>query len=66
MSTHSVRPAVDVAPHAPARPGLALALALISIPGVTIAWDYRRCRGLRRHGNRNRRDRPRPPGARPP
>ena len=39
MSTHSVRPAVDVAPNAPARPGLALALALISIPGVTIAWD---------------------------
>ena len=39
MSTQSVRPAVDVAPHAPARPGLALALALISIPGVTIAWD---------------------------
>ena len=39
MSTHSVRPAVDVAPNAPARPGLALALALISVPGVTIAWD---------------------------
>ena len=39
MSTHSVRPAVDVAPNAPARPGLALALALIAIPGVTIAWD---------------------------
>ena len=39
MSTHSARPAVDLAPNAPARPGLALALALISIPGVTIAWD---------------------------
>ena len=39
MSTHSARPAVDLAPSAPARPGLALALALISVPGVTIAWD---------------------------
>ena len=39
MSTHAARPAVDVAPSAPARPGLALALALLSIPGVTIAWD---------------------------
>ena len=39
MSTHAARPAVDVAPSAPARPGLALALALLSIPGVTITWD---------------------------
>jgi hypothetical protein len=39
MSTQSARPAVDLAPNAPPRPGLALALALISIPGVTIAWD---------------------------
>jgi hypothetical protein len=39
MSTQAARPAVDLAPDAPARPGLALALALISIPGVTIAWD---------------------------
>ena len=39
MSTHAARPPVDVAPSAPARPGLALALALLSIPGVTIAWD---------------------------
>ena len=39
MSTHAARPPVDLAPDAPARPGLALALALISIPGTTIAWD---------------------------
>lgn len=39
MSTHSQRPAVDLAPSTPARPGLALALALLSIPGVTITWD---------------------------
>ena len=39
MSTQVARPPVDLAPDAPARPGLALALALISIPGVTIAWD---------------------------
>jgi hypothetical protein len=39
MSTHSARPAVDVAPSAPARPRLALALALLSVPGVTITWD---------------------------
>ena len=39
MSTHAARPAVDVAPSAPARPGLALALALLSVPGVTITWD---------------------------
>ena len=39
MSTHSARPAVDLDPSASARPGWALALALISVPGVTIAWD---------------------------
>jgi hypothetical protein len=39
MSTHIARPAVDVAPGAPARPRLALALALLSVPGVTITWD---------------------------
>jgi hypothetical protein len=32
------RPAVDVGPRR-ARPGLALALALLAIPGSTIAWD---------------------------
>jgi hypothetical protein len=35
----TARPAVDIAPSAPARPGLALTLALVSVPGVTIAWD---------------------------
>jgi hypothetical protein len=32
------RPAVDVGPHR-AKPGLALLLALLSVPGSTIAWD---------------------------
>ena len=39
MSTHTARPPVDLAPDPPARPALALALALLSVPGVTIAWD---------------------------
>jgi hypothetical protein len=46
MSTHIARPAVDVAPSAPARPRLALALALLSVPGVTIAWDLSGAAGL--------------------
>ena len=42
------RPSCPLAPHvpqstsprtAPARPRLALALALLSVPGVTVAWD---------------------------
>jgi hypothetical protein len=32
------RPAVDIAADRP-RPGLALFLALLSVPGSTIAWD---------------------------
>lgn len=32
------RPAVDIAPGR-VRPGLALALALLSIPGSTLAWE---------------------------
>jgi hypothetical protein len=39
MSAHPAHHAVDLAPPEPARPGLALALALLSVPGVTIAWD---------------------------
>lgn len=39
MSAHPTRPSVDLAPPPPARPRLALAMALLSIPGVTIAWD---------------------------
>lgn len=32
------RPAVDIAPQR-SRPGLALLLALLSVPGSTIAWE---------------------------
>ena len=39
MSAHSARPAVDLVPSTPARPRLALALALVSVPGTTVAWD---------------------------
>lgn len=39
MSSQSLHNPVDLAPTERARPGLALALALISVPGVTIAWD---------------------------
>jgi hypothetical protein len=38
MDTTLNRPAVDVAPSQ-ARPGLALVLGLLSIPGSTIAWS---------------------------
>jgi predicted Kef-type K+ transport protein len=38
MSGTLNRPAIDVGPRQ-ARPGLALALALLAIPGSTIAWD---------------------------
>jgi hypothetical protein len=38
MSSTINRPAVDVGPPR-ARPGLALALALLAIPGSTLAWD---------------------------
>ena len=38
MDTDVNRPAVDLAPD-PARPGLALLLALIAIPGSTVAWE---------------------------
>ena len=39
MQTTAHRPAVDLAPRPIARPGLALLLALLSLPGSTIAWD---------------------------
>lgn len=39
MSAHPAHHAVDLDPPEPARPGLALALALLSVPGVTVAWD---------------------------
>lgn len=38
MGSTVQRPAVDIAPHQ-ARPGLALLLAILSIPGSTIAWE---------------------------
>ena len=38
MSDTLNRPAVDLAPPQ-ARPGLALTLALLAIPGTTVAWD---------------------------
>jgi hypothetical protein len=38
MSTNVQRPAVDIGPHE-GRPGLALLLAILSIPGSTLAWD---------------------------
>jgi hypothetical protein len=39
MSARSVRPAIDLDPPAPARPALALVLALLSVPGVLLTWD---------------------------
>ena len=38
MESTVSRPAVDVAPSRP-RPGLALLLSLLAIPGSTLAWD---------------------------
>jgi hypothetical protein len=38
MSVSANRPAVDVAPRT-TRPGLALMLALLAVPGSTWAWD---------------------------
>ena len=40
MESNALRPAVDVAPTgARPRPGLALLLAILSVPGSTIAWE---------------------------
>jgi hypothetical protein len=38
MESTVKRPAVDVGPQR-AKPGLALLLAVLSVPGSTIAWD---------------------------
>ena len=38
MESPVTRPAVDVATDRP-KPGLALLLALLAVPGSTIAWD---------------------------
>lgn len=40
MSAQSARPAIDLDPPAPARPGLALVLAILSVPGVIVTWDF--------------------------
>jgi hypothetical protein len=39
MSSSQIRPAIDVAPQAPPRPTLALILALLAVPGSTVAWE---------------------------
>jgi hypothetical protein len=39
MSTQVDRTAIDLAPAKQTRPGLALALAVLAVPGVTLAWD---------------------------
>jgi hypothetical protein len=39
MSTHQSRPAIDLAPTGSPRPTLALILALLAVPGSTVAWD---------------------------
>ena len=38
MTTTATRQSVDVAPQA-AKPGLALLLALLAVPGSTMAWE---------------------------
>ena len=38
MTTTATRPAIDVAPS-DARPGLALLLGALSVPGSTLAWE---------------------------
>lgn len=38
MESSVTRPAVDIATDRP-RPGLALLLALLAVPGSTVAWD---------------------------
>jgi hypothetical protein len=38
MESTTQRPAVDVGPTE-SRPGLALILAILSVPGSTLAWD---------------------------
>ncbi len=35
----SLNPAVDIGQTTKARPGLALLLALLSVPGTTVVWD---------------------------
>ncbi len=46
MSSQTAHPAVDLEPNDRPRPKLALVLALLSIPGVTITWDLSPIAGL--------------------
>jgi hypothetical protein len=39
MSTQPNRAAIDLAPGASPRPTLSLVLALLAVPGSTVAWD---------------------------
>jgi hypothetical protein len=39
MSSQSSRPAIELAPAARAHPTLALVLALLAVPGTTLAWE---------------------------
>jgi hypothetical protein len=39
MSASTARQPIDLAPESRPRPGLALLLALLAIPGSTLAWD---------------------------
>jgi hypothetical protein len=39
MTTHDSRPAIELAPTATPHPTLALILALLAVPGSTVAWD---------------------------
>ena len=39
MSSQQSRAVIELAPAAPPRPTLALILALLAVPGSTVAWD---------------------------
>ena len=39
MSSQPVRTAIDLSPTSPPRPVLALVLAVLAVPGSTIAWE---------------------------
>jgi hypothetical protein len=39
MSRQQSRAVIELAPAAPPRPTLALILALLAVPGSTVAWD---------------------------
>ena len=39
MSTHTSRAPIDLAPRRDARPSVALGLALLAVPGSTVAWE---------------------------